>query len=302
MNAATKLSAYLGTLVVVAGAAWAIGSAVGPLNVAADQNGAESGGHQTGGHGSSGKSEAGQHGAGHGAGTEVDGLASSANGLTLAPLATTLSRGADQEFAFRVLNEAGQPVTEFAVEHEKRMHLVVVRRDTANFQHVHPQMDSDGTWRVDLDLREAGSYRAFADFVPADGADSTLGVDLAVPGKFAPREYEQSRTDTVQGYDVELAGELTAGHTSTLSMTVRKDGKEVTDLQPYLGAAGHLVALRTGDLGYVHVHPDESAAGLSFEAEVPSGGMYRLFLDFKHDGKVRTAEFTVPATTEGGHR
>ena len=75
----------------------------------------------------------------------------------------------------------------------------------------------------------------------------------------------------------------------------------VTDLEPYLGAFGHLVALRLGDLTYLHVHPDaavptptdRSGPGIAFTAEVPSAGTYRLFLDFRHLGTVRTAEFTV---------
>ena len=33
---------------------------------------------------------------------------------------------------------------------------------------------------------------------------------------------------------------------------------------------------------------------IQFVAEVPSAGDYRLFLDFQHDGVVRTAQFTVP--------
>ena len=42
--------------------------------------------------------------------------------------------------------------------------------------------------------------------------------------------------------------------------------------------------------------PATAAAGpqVSFVAEVPSAGRYRLFLDFQHDDTVRTAEFTVP--------
>jgi hypothetical protein len=75
----------------------------------------------------------------------------------------------------------------------------------------------------------------------------------------------------------------------------------VTDLQPYLAAYGHLVALRQGDLAYLHVHPEgvpgdgKTPAGpeIAFVAEVPSAGGYRLFLDLQHDGVVRTAEFTV---------
>jgi hypothetical protein len=88
-----------------------------------------------------------------------------------------------------------------------------------------------------------------------------------------------------------------------VTLTVRRNGRPVTDLEPYLGAYAHLVVLRAGDLGYLHVHPDgepgdgrtAAGPGIAFHAEVPSPGTYRLFLDFKHRGAVRTAEFTAVA-------
>jgi hypothetical protein len=88
---------------------------------------------------------------------------------------------------------------------------------------------------------------------------------------------------------------------STLTLSVSRDGRPVTNLQPYLGAYGHLVALRTSDLAYLHVHPmgepgdGTTPAGpeVDFHTTVPSNGNYRLFFDFKHDDVVRTAEFTV---------
>lgn len=94
-----------------------------------------------------------------------------------------------------------------------------------------------------------------------------------------------------------MDGDLKAGAASELTLSVSKDGKPVTDLEPYLGAYGHLVALRSGDLAYLHVHPHDGRPGpeVSFTATAPSTGTYRLFLDFKHDGEVRTAAFTVHA-------
>jgi hypothetical protein len=75
--------------------------------------------------------------------------------------------------------------------------------------------------------------------------------------------------------------------------------------EPYLGAGGHLVALREGDLAYLHVHPDDHSDetgdareaedhddAVSFRSRFPSEGRYRLFLQFKHEGQVRTASFT----------
>ncbi|MCC8249532.1 DUF748 domain-containing protein [Saccharothrix luteola] len=303
MNTAAKLSAYGAVLALVAGGAWAAGSAVGPFAAEAAQSGHD---------GTSGAEGAG-HGDDHG-GTVAEtarndqpaGLASSRGGYTLTPTDTTLTTGTDS-FSFRILGPDGAAVTAFDVEHDKRMHLIAVRRDTSNFRHVHPEMASDGTWTVPLSLPDAGSYRVFADFKPTGGEGVTLGVDVNAAGAFEPRSYEPSRVAEVDGYQVRLDGDLVPGKASSVRLSVSKDGVPVTDLQPYLAAYGHLVALREGDLAYLHVHPEgapgdgRTPAGpeIAFVAEVPSAGGYRLFLDFQHNGVVRTAEFTVD--TGGDH-
>lgn len=295
MNTAAKLTAFGAAVAVTVGVGWAVGNAVGPVRDAepaahADQPG-ESG--ESGGHGGSGGGHS-EDGGDQTVGLP-GGLASSQDGYTFVPDDTTLRRG-QQDFTFRILGPDGEPVTRFDVEHEKRLHLIVVRRDTEGFQHVHPELGSDGRWSVPLPLGEPGSYRAFADFKPTGGEALTLGVDLAVPGDFRPVPQQPSRVSTVDGYQVRLDGDLVAGQISPVELTVSKGGRPVTDLQPYLGAYGHLVALRQGDLAYLHVHPEESdtaGPGVHFAAEVPSSGSYRLFLDFKHGGVVRTAEFTV---------
>ncbi|PXY28248.1 hypothetical protein [Prauserella muralis] len=294
MNTAGKLSAYGVALALVAGGAWAVGTAVGPLTSEAGTHGTEDAAHRDSN--SDTVAETTQP-------DEPAGLASSRGGYTLAPTSTTLTPGTTNQFSFQITGPDGEPVTRFDVEHEKRMHLIVVRRDTAGFQHVHPEMSADGTWTVPLNAARAGSYRVFADFAPAGGEATTLGVDLAVPGDFQPKTYAPSRVAEVDGYRVRLDGELVPGRTSKVTLTVTKDGKDVTNLQPYLGAYGHLVALRGGDLAYLHVHPDgepgdgvtKPGPDVTFYAEVPSAGTYRLFLDFQHNGKVRTAAFTVPA-------
>ncbi|MET8998631.1 hypothetical protein [Amycolatopsis sp. NPDC004169] len=299
MNTAAKLSAYGAALVLAAGGAWATGTAVGPFTGAAGVHGGENAGHGDVHSGTVAEAATTD---------EPGGLASSRGGYTLTPTSTTLTPGTTTPFTFRITGPDGHAVTAFDVEHEKRLHLVVVRRDTAGFRHVHPDLAADGTWSVPLPVAEAGSYRAFADFKPAGGPATTLGVDLVAPGDFRPVDHPPSKTSTVDGYRVRLDGELVPGRTSKVTVTVTEDGRPVTDLQPYLGAYGHLVALRGGDLAYLHVHPDgapgdgRTPAGpaVTFHAEVPSAGTYRLFLDFRHAGQVRTAEFTVDAREEDG--
>jgi hypothetical protein len=299
MNTAAKLSAYGVALALVADGGWAIGAAVGPHPEATG-----SAGHP-GAHGGEDAVPGDTHSGTVAEATQTDqpdGLASSRGGYTLTPTSATLTPGTTGPFSFRIIGPGGTPVTGYDVEHEKRMHLIVVRRDTAGFQHIHPELAPDGTWTVPLTLPQGGSYRAFADFTPAGGQGMTLGVDLAAPGDYRPVSYPPSRDASVDGYQVRLDGDLIPGRSSKVTLSVTKDGRPVADLQPYLGAYGHLVALRSGDLAYLHVHPDgapgdgTTPAGptVTFYAEVPSAGNYRLFLDFQHAGKVRTAEFTVP--------
>jgi hypothetical protein len=222
----------------------------------------------------------------------------SQNGYTLNPL-TPVEPGEATDFRFTVTGPSGRPVTDYQVEHDKKLHFIVVSRDLTTFLHLHPEMAPDGVWSVKLTLPEAGPYRAFADFAPTGGEKLTLGADLQAAGDYRPKPLpEAARTSEVGDYTVSLDGDLVPGRASKLTLKVSKDGKPVTDLQPYLGAFGHLVALRAGDLAYLHVHPEQSdKAGpeITFYAEVPSGGDYRLFLDFKHGDEVRTADFTAHA-------
>jgi len=210
---------------------------------------------------------------------------------------------------FSVRDGEDRVVTRFAVRHEKRLHLIAVRDDYSGFQHVHPTMAADGTWSTELDL-VGGGYRLFADF-QAEGFDEAVAhADLPVTGSpgtgLAPRPPRASRTATVAGYQVSLAGDLVSGSGTTLTLTVSKDGENVTDLEPYLGAYGHLVVLRGTDKQYLHAHPEDGPAGpeIAFHVEAPSGGRYYLYLDFKHGGTVRTAQFALDATDaaadEGG--
>ncbi|NGY61276.1 hypothetical protein G7043_20330 [Lentzea sp. NEAU-D13] len=285
MNTATKVAAYAGVLAIVFGGAWAAGAAAGPFGQETKPNAMEHGAEQP----ASPESKSGSK--------LPPGLSVADNGYVLNPAQNTLAAQTQQTFSFRIGTVSGDTVTKFDVEHEKKLHFVLVRRDGSGFQHVHPEMAADGTWSTPLTLPAAGSYRVFADFKPENGAKTVLGADIQVAGAYEPQQFaEDTRESTVDGYVVRLTGDLTAGAESTVTATVTKDGKPVTDLQPYLGANGHLVALRAADLAYLHVHPQEGpGAGpdVKFAVEVPTAGRYRLFLDFQHEGKVRTASFTL---------
>jgi hypothetical protein len=212
----------------------------------------------------------------HGAVDPIRGLSVAEDGLSLEVAATT------PELVFTI-REGDAPVREFDVEHERRMHLIVVRRDGTGFQHLHPELGEDGAWRTPLTLDEPGAYRVFADF-SHDGTAYTLAADVTVDGAATYRDFPAPSTvDTTDGYRVELHAEG-----SELRFDITRDGAPV-ETEEYLGAGGHLVALREGDLAFLHVHPNDD--GVAFETDLETGTRYQLYLQFQHEGRVHTAEF-----------
>ncbi len=235
---------------------------------------------------------AGGHSAVHGV---PGGLAVSAAGYTLRVSPKTFEAGREEAFGLRILDRGGRAVRDFDEQHGERMHLMVVRRDLIHYQHLHPSLGADGAWSVPLVLPEPGVYRAFADF-SVGGEALTLGADLHVPGEMeVSSPPDPTSLARVDGYEVELdAGTLSAGAASSLTFRIAQKGQDVEELEPYLGALGHLVALREGDLAFLHVHPTGGAGGrITFHAVFPSMGLYKLFLQFAHAGRVRTAGFTT---------
>jgi hypothetical protein len=276
MSSTVRVALFAGLLVVVFAGANLAGAAVDP-DVDREAADAHSSDREGDAHATAGR-------------PDVKGLAQAEDGLRLVvddPRRVTQSG----RLVFKIVDEDGATVRDFDVEHDRRMHLIVVRRDLSGFQHLHPKQTADGAWEVPLELAEAGSYRLFADF-STDGSAHTLGIDLNVDGPFEARPLPPATTTAVteSGYEVRLAE---AG--DEVRFTVFKDGARVREIEPYLGARGHLVALRQGDLAFLHVHPESQAAvgaDIRFAVEYPSEGAYRLFLQFKVDGRVHTAAFT----------
>ena len=199
---------------------------------------------------------------------------------------TALTPGRRGRLTFRIADAEGATLRDFDTEQARRMHLIVVRRDLRRFQHLHPVQDATGAWSVGLTLPDAGVYHAFADFTTA-GARRTLGADLFSGGRFSPLALPSpSNFAAADGYDVALRDDG-----DELRFTVGRGGVLIAALQPYLGARGHLVMLRAGDLAYEHAHP-LGGDQLAFDVGDAAPGRYRLFLQFRHGGRVHTAALT----------
>ena len=191
----------------------------------------------------------------------------------------------------------------FEVIHERPFHLFIVSDDLEVFAHEHPVPDCDGTLSLDWTFPRPGFYRLVADFVPAGAApqllgrvvatsDTTRSIDAGIPAPAVDLAAKVAGSTTV-AFDATGA---TAGQPSRLVLrfTDTTTGLPVKDLEPWLGAAAHVVVARPGLTDVSHLHPADQNDGLvALDALFPVAGVYRLWAQFQRGGIVQTVSFTL---------
>ena len=213
------------------------------------------------------------------------------------------SRRGISSLRLRILDpETFAPVTSFLDVHERRLHLFIVSRNLEYFAHVHPEQGSDGSFAIDHELPE-GEYMLIADFLPVGGTSQIVQRAIVTPqirGRlFGSSVLEVSdREQVVDGLRVRLeADSLRTLRPSFLrfAITDASTGKPVTDLEPYLGAPGHLLIIDQDLKSAAHGHPEAQTSGpeVAFDPVLPSPGRYKLWLQVQRKGRVVTVPFVI---------
>ena len=201
----------------------------------------------------------------------------------------------------------GAAVTQFDVVHEKLFHLFVVSRDLQHFAHVHPSRSANGAFGVDLALPHAGHYQLMADFVPTGGAPQLLQRTITTAGYDGPLSTTPALAadlsdKVVDNTRVQLAmREAMAGgeRLMTFTLTDALTGAPAANVEPYLGATGHLLRVNADLSAAAHSHPiaeDGPPSTVAFQVLFPRAGMHRVWVQFQRSGRVLTASFTIPVT------
>ncbi len=208
----------------------------------------------------------------------------------------------ETEISIQIMGDDGKPINDFEVSHEKLLHLIIVNHDLSFFNHIHPEFQGDGKFTVDTVFPAGGEYKAFADFIPSGGTNATLSEWIEVEGEegeHADITPDSNLVKEVDGKEFELALSGTKPkEETTLTFTIRDAGTKegIEDLEPYLGAVGHVVILSADAENYLHVHPlDEKATGpvAEFATTFPQSGTYKIWGQFQHNGEVITVPFVV---------
>lgn len=221
---------------------------------------------------------------------------------------------------FSVFNpKTREQVKEFHITHEKLFHLFIVSQDMSEFQHIHPELERDGSFTIDTVLPIAGNYKIYSDFYPRDGAPQVLQQNVTTAGYAKdllagqPRlKPDASFTRIADGLKIDLKLEppdIIAGQPVALKyhLSDAKTGQPVRDLIPYLGAWGHTLILSEDQSDYVHSHPEEvvpdtpdksklrGGPDATFNAFFPKPGNYRIWSQFQRGETLTTVSFTVRA-------
>ncbi|MEW9702062.1 hypothetical protein [Paenibacillus sp. SI8] len=208
----------------------------------------------------------------------------------------------DTTITVQIRDKDGKPIDNFDVQHEKQMHFIVVSKDLSFFNHIHPEYKGKGEFKVSTQFPSAGEFELIADFMPSGMGAMTKTQWISVGGSVPQQQAivpDSTLMKIVDGKEVSLAiDHLMAGKELTLNFTIKdaQTKQPVKDLQPYLGAIGHVVILNEDAGEYLHVHPlEEKSSGpdAKFMATFPHSGVFKIWGQFQQNGKVFTAPFVV---------
>lgn len=239
---------------------------------------------------------------------------------------SNIKPGQATKITYKIVNEKKEVLKDFAVAHEKLMHFILVRKDLQQFQHLHPDFNQQtGEFSINITFPTDGPYRLFPDFTPTPENPQKLPVTVTYDvnvgdlGKYKPQAVntDTNSTKTVDGYTVyyDFPETIKAQTQIDYDLSVEKDNSYV-NLEQYLGAMGHGVIIKEGNLDFIHTHAGEmDMAGMDnmgtdsmgqmnhggepnvidFSTSFPEPGTYRIFTQFQVKGKVITTDYAVRA-------
>ncbi len=246
--------------------------------------------------------------------------------LKIAPSA--INAGTPETITFSFRDSEGKPLKEMALTHERILHVVIASQDFSEFSHIHPEdfgpvteeMKEKAAYSVKYTFPKAGRYIIGIDFADKNEAYSRHFIEEAGggPGMNSAPSPDFSRKKRFADLDVTLSTEpetITAGKKTDLVYRFEKNGKAVTDLQPYIAAIMHASVISTDLKQFIHEHgsvpgmpememhghhmmhdmllPEAFGPEIRVPVTFPQKGTYVIYGEVQHQGKVVRSKFMV---------
>lgn len=235
--------------------------------------------------------------------------------FTSNPAQIASGQAATFSFTPKVVGKESEAVA-LDLQHEKKIHLIVVSDDLSYFEHIHPDYQADGSYQIkvlakgqnyaagpgnnETKFDAGGNYFMFADYKPTGSTHQVEKIPLLITGAARPATtYKADKLSGTSGsYSAVLnvtGGKLITGALMHISGTILKQGKEIdaNSLEDYLGAKAHMVVISVNEKEYLHVHPSVADGKFDLHTTFKTPGIYRGWLQFKAEGKVHTVDFTM---------
>lgn len=218
-------------------------------------------------------------------------------------------------------------------DHGKLMHLFLVREDLGAFAHLHPVARTAEALDFDAALPPLapGRYRVYGDIVHESGYAQTLvnAVDVSTTSVTRATDPDDSwmagepaagatSVDVGDGAAIVWTppdAPIVAGRELTIALVVKDATGTVAMLDPYMGMAAHVIVASHDHSVFAHLHPsgsismaalqkftaaaDHAGHGGAVEGRLevpyafPAAGKYRMWVQVKRAGQVRTAAFDI---------
>ena len=212
-----------------------------------------------------------------------------------------IEAGKPVQLSLMIHGADGKTVKEFQTIHTKLIHLIIVRDGLDQFAHVHPEVDDKGNITIAHTFPVGGKYRLYADHKSKGNDETTAIAELQVEGETPkPAQLVPSVPGKALGDNLDaqvIMEHVEAGKPATITFELfDKTGKAANDLQPYLGAMGHLVIISADGQQFVHAHPEEGGHTrnrVAFMAHFKTAGIYKAWGQFQREDKVATIPFVI---------
>ena len=230
--------------------------------------------------------------------------------------------------------------SDYLPDHGHLMHLYAIRQPAMDAAfHLHPELVAKGDFRMQLPAMPPGRYRLYGDVVHATGLPETLLATIDIPATMqgtalSPEDAEATPAALSAGllgptyklpdgytmrWDPPATITASTGYSFRFTL-LDPQGRPASDMQPYLGMAGHAAFVKADGSVFAHTHPEGSAAmadvmlanasldaapagmtamdapahidpTVDFPYGFPTPGRYRIFIQVKHGGVVETGVF-----------